>query len=437
LLGAGSTAVSKGVLFAVNLLYVPIVIRYLGVGSFGVWTTITTTLTMLLVLDLGVANSLTNFISDAYARGDHGHAGRYSTTAFGLMSCISCSLGLIAYLAWPYLDWESLFNVVPPMAVPDVADAVAVALAIFLVDLPARLGGKVLGGYQEFGGANLFAIIGSAISLVVTWVLARTGAGLPALVAGSTGPIVAADVLCTLWLLWVRKPWLRPRVAHLDRDAARRMLSLGGHLFLIQIAGLLVFDSDNLIIAHYLGPADVAPYNTTWRFAACATGLHALLFPALWPAFSEAMARGDSEWVRRTFWQVFRITMLAAVGFACGFAVFGRWIIRIWATAAAVPDERLLLLMCAWVLISTFMANTVVVLLARGALRLQAWLSLAVGVANVVLSIWLVQRIGSAGVILGTILSYVLILVGPQSVLAWRALHAAPRNGVMDRGVAG
>ena len=423
MLGAGSTAVSKGVLFVVNLLYVPIVIRHLGAGNFGVWTTLTTTLTMLLLLDLGVANSLTNFISDAYARGDQEHASRYTTTALGLMMCISGALGLVAYLIWPYLDWGGLFNVGSPEAGAVVARAVAVALAIFLIDLPARLAAKVLGGYQEFGAANLFAISGSLTSLVVTWLLARAGAGLPALVAGSSGPVAAFDVLCTFWLLWVGKPWLRPRVTHLDRTAARGLLSLGGSLFLLQIAGLLVFDTDNLIIAHYLGPSAVTPYNTTWRLAACAAGLHALLFPALWPAFSEAMARGDLDWVRVTFWRVFRITMTAAAVFAGLFAIFGRWIIGLWATDAAVPDEALVLLMCVWVLIGTYMSNTVTVLLASGEVRLLSWLALAVGLLNIGLSVFLVKSMGGAGVILGTILSYAIVVIVPQSVLAWRALH--------------
>jgi O-antigen/teichoic acid export membrane protein len=423
LLGAGSTAVSKGVLFAVNLLYVPIVIRHLGAVSFGVWTTITTTLTMLLVLDLGVANSLTNFISEAYARGDHEHASRYTTTAFGLMACISCALGLVAYLMWPYLDWGRLFNVVSPPAVADVAGAVAVALAIFLLDLPARLAAKVLGGYQEFGAANLFVIIGSLASLMVTWLLARAGAGMPALVAGSSGPIVALDVLCTLWLLWVRKPWLRPRVAHLDRGAARRLLSLGGGIFLLQISGLLVFDSDNLIIAHYLGPAEVASYSAAWRLASGATAVYSLTFPALWPAFCDAFVRSDIAWARKTFWRVLWISMLAALVFASVLAVCGRWVIRVWATSAAVPGETLMLLMCIWVIVSTFMNNTVTVLLASGEIRLLSWLALAVGLLNVGLSISLVKHIGTVGVILGTILSYVIVVLVPQSVLAWRALY--------------
>jgi O-antigen/teichoic acid export membrane protein len=98
-------------------------------------------------------------------------------------------------------------------------------------------------------------------------------------------------------------------------------------------------------------------------------------------------------------------------------------VIRVWATSAAVPGETLMLLMCIWVIVSTFMNNTVTVLLASGEIRLLSWLSLTVGLLNVGLSISLVKYIGAVGVILGTILSYVIVLLVPQSVLAWRTLY--------------
>jgi O-antigen/teichoic acid export membrane protein len=78
--------------------------------------------------------------------------------------------------------------------------------------------------------------------------------------------------------------------------------------------------------------------------------------------------------------------------------------------------------MCAWVLINAFMNNTVIVLIAKGQIRLQVWLSLAASGLNLALSIWLVQQIGSAGVIVGTIVSYLVLLIVPQSWNCYRVL---------------
>jgi O-antigen/teichoic acid export membrane protein len=410
----GSAALSKGVLVLANALAIPIAIRYLGAESFGIWTTITTALTMLLVLDLGIANSLTNFISEAYARNDREHASKYTTTALTVMICIAFLLGVGAWILWPHIHWAALFHVSSAIKPEAVSHAVAAAFLIFLIDLPSRLAVKVLGGYQELRTANLFAIVGGISNLAAIVLLVKLHAGLSAMVAGSAGALVGADLLCLLWLLSIHKPWLRPRIAHLDRSAARRMMRIGTEFFILQIAGLIVFNSDNLVITHYLGPAEVAPYSVAWRLVGYASVLQALLVPALWPAFSEAFERGDMAWVRQAFRRTMWITMGTAFGFAVLFALAGRWLIRVWATNAAVPSESLMLLMCVWVLINTPMSNIGTLLASRNETRLQAWCSIGATVVNLILSIWLIRRIGTTGVILGTILSYLLVLVVPM-----------------------
>ena len=58
--------------------------------------------------------------------------------------------------------------------------------------------------------------------------------------------------------------------------------------------------------------------------------------------------------------------------------------------------------------------------MATGKTKMQAWLSVVAAVLNVVASVWLVQRLGSTGVILGTVGSYVLLLIGPQT---WQVIQ--------------
>jgi O-antigen/teichoic acid export membrane protein len=418
-----SAAFSKGVLLVSNVLTIPIVIRYLGGASFGVWSTITTVLTMLLALDLGIANALTNLISEAYAHDDRMRASVYTTTALSVTVLIAVVIGCSAWLLWPYISFDKLLRLPAGIDGSLVASGAAIALAIFLVDLPARLAVKVLGGYQELRTANLFAVVGSAGNLVTIVVLVHIGAGLPALVAGSSAALVGSDLLCLLWLLYIHKPWLRPMVSHVQRAAAVRMMRNGAEFFLLQVAGLVAFNSDNLVITHYLGPVEVAKYSVTWRLIGYATVIQTLILPALWPAFAEAFARGDSDWMRRTFWRVMWITMATVTGCVLVFAVCGRTIIRLWATVAAVPDQPLILLMCVWVLISTFMSNTAIVLAATGNTRVQAWLSVVSAALNLALTVWWVQYLGAIGVILGTIVSFLIVLIVPQSILAWNVLY--------------
>ena len=161
--GAFSAMLSKGVVLLVNVVSIPIMVRYLGAESFGVWVTISTALSMFLVLDLGIANALTNFISEAYARDDREYAGTCGTTALGVMIAIALLLGGIAWWIWPAFNWGRLFHLSSSAEAPTVGRAVAAALAIFLLGLPAGLATKILGGYQELRAANIFAHGGQSL----------------------------------------------------------------------------------------------------------------------------------------------------------------------------------------------------------------------------------------------------------------------------------
>ncbi len=61
---------------SLTLMSLPLAVRYLGAERYGVWATITTTAVWINLLDLGIANTLTNDISRAYAHGDRQTAAR-------------------------------------------------------------------------------------------------------------------------------------------------------------------------------------------------------------------------------------------------------------------------------------------------------------------------------------------------------------------------
>lgn len=412
---AASGVLSKGMVLVVSAISVPITVRYLGVEQYGIWITISTTMAMLAVMDLGIANTLTNLISEAFAKDSRELAGKYAATAFWMMVLVAVGLGIAGWIAWPHLNWGYVFHVEGGQLGDATSKAVAAAFVVFLIGLPAGLATKLLGGYQEQRTANVFATIGSLLSLLAIVLVVWLHGSLPVLVAGYAGAMVAANALCLLWLWSWHKPWLTPLPRRLDPSLARSIMQSGGLFFVLQLSGLVVFNSDNLVIAHFLSPADVTPYSVTWRIVSYAAVLQTLMTPALWPAYSEAFVRRDGAWIQKTYWRVMKLTMGVTAAFCVLFILFGRTIIRYWAGAAAVPPASLIVAMCAWILICTLMNNESCLLVAANEIRLQAWAGVIAAIVNLAATIWMVQRIGVLGVIMGTIFSYLLVLVGPQT----------------------
>jgi len=309
-----------------------------------------------------------------------------------------------------------------------------IAGILMLAGLPLNLAGKVFAGYQELHTYNKIIAVGAVSSVVGLVAGIWLHVSMPVLFLFSYGSITSVAAGTMLWLVLWHKPWLRPRLRSVSWRKAIELLSTGWSFLLIQVAAVVVFSTDNIIVSHYLGAAEVTPYSVTWRVVGLGAVLQALVFPALWPAYAEAQARGDIAWIRRTFALMMRTTIALNVAWAMFLIGFGRAVIRLWAGPAAVPQLSLLLLMALWSVIAGFMTAQSCLLGALNRTRVQAVASVLAAVVNVALSIVLVVRVGSVGVILGTILSYLLVLVLPQTFAVIRVVRNLEKDLPVSRG---
>jgi O-antigen/teichoic acid export membrane protein len=415
------------------LISLPLAVRYLGAERYGVWATVTTTAVWVNLLDLGIANTLTNHISRAFALDDKRSAARYFTNALLLTGGIAGTAAILCAILLPQINWIRLFNVSSRVSAVEVDHTVVAASLVMLLGLPCNLVGKLLAGYQELHRNNYAICAGAVASLggLALGIVLRVS--MPALFVMSVGCLTFATLGNLLFVVGWQKPWLRPRLSLVDHSVVRELLDSGSSFFMIQVAAVVVFSSDNLIVSHYLGASQVTPYSVTWRVVGLAAILQSLIFPALWPAYAEAYARSDFLWIRRTFAATMKGTIALNTICVVMLVLFGRSLIRLWAGPAAVPTNALLLAMGIWAVINGFMSVESCLLAALNRTREQAALSVIAAALNIALSVWLVHHIGSLGVIGGTILSYLLVLVVPQSLIVrrvWRrelAIGEPPR----------
>ncbi|MGC2108346.1 MAG: lipopolysaccharide biosynthesis protein, partial [Candidatus Korobacteraceae bacterium] len=367
---------------ATALISLPMAVRYLGPERYGVWATVTTTAVWLNLLDLGIANTLTNHISRAYALDDRAAATRSLTNALALTGGVAALAGIASAAVFPRINWSSLFNVSAGVSAGEVRHTVAAAVVLMLLGLIGNLGNKLLAGYQELHRGNYAACAGVAASLLglASGILLRVS--MPVLFVMSAGSLTLANLAMLAAVVTRLKPWLHPRLSLIDRRSICELFESGWSFFLIQVAAVVVFSSDNLVVSHYLGAAEVTPYSVTWRLVSLAAVLQSLIFPALWPAYAEAYAKGDYRWIRRTFAGTMKATLTLNICCVIGLVAFGRELIRIWAGPSAVPSQPLLLAMGVWAIISGFMSVESCLLAALNRTREQAFLSIVAAVVN-------------------------------------------------------
>jgi O-antigen/teichoic acid export membrane protein len=421
--GIFSGLAGRGVATIVSFISVPLTVKYLGPERYGAWVTISTLIAWMAIADFGLSNSLTNAVSEGFAKNRQDLAQNYVSAAFWSLSGIATILALIFFCIWPRVPWDRVFNVQSAQARGEVGPAVAIAFAIFALNFPVSIVAKIYGAYQEVAKGNGWSATGNVLGLAALVVVTQLKGGLISLVIAVSGALLLVNVLSAVWLFGWSKPWLRPWPGRVTYSAMQKMTSLGGMFFVIQIAALVLFQTDNLIIAHYLGAAAVTPYSVTWRLFTYTALFQLLAGPSYWPAYAEAFSRGDRAWVRRRFRTNLKITIGSSIALALPLVFFGQWIIEKWAGKSAVPSAGLLLWMGIWSVLYGAMNSQSCLLASAGRVKVQMIYSIAASGVNLILSIILVQRLGLTGVIMGTVGAFLICVVVPQSLEVERSMH--------------
>lgn len=404
---------NKGISMLVSFLSVPLTIRYLGAEQYGAWVTIGSLLAWLSLTDFGLGNGLTNAVTTAAGQDRPDLARMHLSNGIFLLTVIAGATALVALAAWPFIDWAALFGVKSPEARAEIGPAVAAALTIFLLQFPLGMAGKVYLAYQEGRIGSYWGAAGNVLSLVVLLIVTQTHGGLIWLVIAMAGTPLIVNIASNLWMFTLHRPILSPRLRHVEFGAMRSLSKVGGKFFLIQILSLIVFQTDNLVVGHYLGSARVPEYSLTYTLFSYTSLPQSALFSYLWAAYTEAIARKDIAWVSRTFHLNLVLGMVFTAVAVLGIAAIAQPFIGWWTRAAVMPSMTLIAWMAAWSLINAF-TNPIACLLASAAhLRTQIIYSAIAAAFNVPLSIFLVQQWGVSGVIAATVISYAFFICVP------------------------
>lgn len=404
--GTATGLVARGLGLFVAVVSVPLAVRYLGPERYGVWITISTFLAFLSFTDLGLANSLTNALGKAYGEDQRAIARSYVSSAFctlGLIALIFLAAGTVLIPRLPSLLFP---HANPELARNEIAPALMIAFVIFALNFPLLVTNRVLAAYQKTALANLWAMAGNLGNLATVLLVIWFRGGLPWLVLGCSGVGLLTNVACTIWLFGFREPWLRPHPAALDPAVIKDLFSTGWKFLLIGAGWMINSQTDNLIIAHYLGASLVTPYSVTFQLFANATILQLLIMPSLWPAYTEAYARKDFIWIRHSFQMNFILSFISTAVIVILLVVFGLPIIRVWAGRTAVPPFALLIWMGLWNLMLANLYSFGCLLNAIGRLRTMMVCSIATAILNVFLTILFARRFGISGVTAATVIAF-------------------------------
>jgi O-antigen/teichoic acid export membrane protein len=426
------------------LISVPLALHYLGNEQFGVFATLVATIAILGFADLGLGNGLVNAVADANGRDDFLTARRSISTAFVLLTALAVALAGGFAVLYTHVDWAGLLNVSAPAAASEAGPAVAVLVACMLVNLPLGIVQRVQTGLQEGFRANAWNGLGAPVGLGLMAIAISFHLGLAWLVAATAGGLVLASAANFTIFFLRQRPDLRPVVRYFDPVVAERLLGAGVAFFVLQLGVVVTFQTDAIVLARILGPEAVTTYSVPLRLFLFVPLALSLVLAPLWPAYGEALARGDHEWVRQTLMRSLRLAVLASIVASATLGLAAPTLIHVWVGHAVSPGRSLVLAFTTFAVIISVSNALSMFLNGSHVIRLQAVLTGVMIVANLGLSIVLTRRVGISGVVWGTVIAQATCFLIPATAIVRRSLRSgavvrrstlrASQEGVLTHG---
>ncbi|MEY3283054.1 MAG: hypothetical protein RIR86_1067 [Acidobacteriota bacterium] len=415
---------AKGITALTMLVSVPLTVDYLGVERYGMWMAISSLITVLSFADLGIGNGLVNSLAEANGRDDREASIRYVSNAFIMLLGIAVLIVAVFLSIYPFVPWAVVFKVQSDLAVRELGPSILLLLFCFAVSIPLSLVERIRIGYQEGFVNSGWQTLGSVTGLLLVLVAIRFEAGLPWLVLAMAGTPVFATAGNALHQFYWRRPWLRPEYGRVDRRTLASLSNIGSQFLIIQILTAVGLASDNLIIARVYGVADVAGYAVVQKLYSLALFPQFIVAP-LWPAFGEALTRGEYEWAGQALRRAIILSVTLAALIAIPLFFGGQSIVGWWAGGALIPSWLLLGGFTCQMILGAYGGAMTAFLNSSEALHRQVIFYGFASLSAILLKIVLATSWQIAGVAWATVLAYGLFYAIPAWILAKRILRGS------------
>lgn len=395
----------RALAIGLSFLLVPLTIDYLDVTRYGIWMTLLSVMSWVSFFDIGLGHGLRNKLAESLAVDKIELAKVYASTGFVTVCFIAFFILVILFSVVPFLDFTRIFNT-DSLTNREISGLVLIVGFFFILNFVFSLSGSLFYAYQKAATASLASVLLNLFAVVSIFFLIRFTSGSLFYLGVCYGlSLVLSNFLLTFYFFRKHNDLL-PSAKFIRLDKIREITQLGVKFFVINMAVLVIFATDNIIITQVLGPAEVTPYNVVFKLFSIITIGHGIIVTPLWSAYTEAFQKGDYKWIKDTLRKL-NLLMIPVIVGVIFLIVFARDIINIWVGSEIRFTSMLVVLMGVYTIVAVWSNVYACFVNGVGKIEPQMYSSIIASLINIPLSIYLAKNMGMgiSGIILGTIIS--------------------------------
>jgi O-antigen/teichoic acid export membrane protein len=391
-----------------NFLLVPLTINYLDTENYGVWLTLSSFIGWFSFFDIGLGNGLRNKFAEVKTIGNYKAAQAFVSTAYFTIGSISLFIVIVFFGVNQFINWAQLFNTDPSLQ-GELSILLPIIFAFFGLQLVVKLITSIYQANQNHSIQGRIQFFGQALSLLAIYLLTKTDKS-SLLIFGSIFSALPVLILVGLNFFAFKTTFkaFKPKFSLWKKEYLKEITGLGFKFFVVQIAAMVLFSTDNFIISKIFGPEEVVPYNIAFKYFSIVTMGYTIIITPYWSSFTEAYAKKDFDWIKKSVSNIQKLWIFVPVALIA-MVFLSDWFYQLWVGDKVNVPLKLSMAMAFFVSLMTF--NMIYVNFINGVskIKLQLITSLISITINIPLSIYLGKYLGweSTGVILATCFSLI------------------------------
>lgn len=385
-----------------TLVSVPVLIKYVGEPGFDLLILVGALTGYFGLLGAGVPTGATKFVAEYHAKEAWSEVEGVINTSLMFFVVVGVVVAALIVVGVG-LGVEAAFFEVGQLA--QARHVLWMTALIALFAWPASAFEAALGGLQEHHARN--KVLGATRIASQLLAIGAAVGGLPLIgvYAAREAPTVVR-LLLLVRLTRGQVPGYAPGMRGVSREMLGRVMGLSVGALLGQVAGLLIYQTDKVILkAFFPGQSVLTVYTVIAKPYELVRTFSGMFNSAVMPTVSALEAKEGMDGVRAFAYRGARASNAFVGILAVGAAYLGVPFIRLWVGEQYVAAAWITPLLCIFQLIWQSNAILGPIYNASGRALKLSLIALGSAAANVALSLWLVRGHGVQGVLLATMIA--------------------------------
>lgn len=398
-----SSVFLRGISIVVNFMLVPLTIGYVSPELYGVWLTVSSIMTWISFLDIGFTQGLKNKLTEAIAYEDWDRGKSLVSTTYVMMVMIFLPICLLLESLIPHINWCALLNV-DIIYEAEIKRVMYAMIAFFCLQMIVNVLVSVIAAFQRVALSNSFTVIGHTLSLIIIFILTKTTQGsLLALAFAISAMPILVTLIASFVLFRGKYARIAPSLKSFDKNYVKELFSLGYKFFIINIQVVVLYQSTNILISNLSSPLDVTVYNIAYKYMNISMMLYTIITAPLWPAYTDAYAKQDFEWMKSTRKKMQKVLLLSMC--CCVLmCLISQPVYKLWIGDEVYVPMQMTIMVALYVMAYCWMNLNGTLIVGMGKVKLETIMTVVGMCLHIPLSIILGNYIGAYGVVLSMLL---------------------------------